>query len=369
MGIMDYSILVGIHHIPVQGSARRLSSSTPKSSRGSQRNAVRRRLSSADSVHSLAGSGPLAGAGAAGSGGLIGNSVGSNISDGENSSNRDVALHGRKVDNPDYVGSISTTIYDEIIDEDDSSYLEGSDKRNPSNSTLNNNNSKSPHRNKINNNNNAAYNEECEKKKQQTIERIYWPFHRLYDIHGNRLMKVRNCHFCTKPLTRCICPNDGTPKNLGRYFDDGLPGFVPPLSERKDGGFTMDTTGFDFPKMYKSKNSPRADFIYDGKIFYMGIIDILQEFTYKKDLEARYRALSGSKFDASCVEPEIYSKRFVRFFDQYTQRDVTIMAKQKQNEQVLLQQKLTAQQETQKQQQENANNNTTSSAATTKLKT
>jgi len=57
----------------------------------------------------------------------------------------------------------------------------------------------------------------------------------------------------------------------------------------------------------------------DGKIYYIGIIDILQQFNVRKRLEARLRKIQGGEIGASCVHPEVYADRFVNFFDEYTQ--------------------------------------------------
>mmetsp|Transcript_35076 Transcript_35076/g.53809 ORF Transcript_35076/g.53809 Transcript_35076/m.53809 type:complete len:93 (+) Transcript_35076:15-293(+) len=52
----------------------------------------------------------------------------------------------------------------------------------------------------------------------------------------------------------------------------------------------------------------------------MGIIDILQQFNIRKRLEARYRRMLGGGWaDASCVHPNLYAERFLRFYDEYTQ--------------------------------------------------
>jgi hypothetical protein len=95
--------------------------------------------------------------------------------------------------------------------------------------------------------------------------------------------------------------------------------FVPPLSERKDGGLTMDTHGYDLPIKFKTANG--REHPCDGKIIFMGVIDILQQFNLRKRVEANYRRLRGSGWqDASCVRPEVYAERFIKFFDEYSQR-------------------------------------------------
>jgi hypothetical protein len=80
----------------------------------------------------------------------------------------------------------------------------------------------------------------------------------------------------------------------------------------------MDTTGFDMPMKVTVHGQEQ---LCEGKIFYMGIIDILQQYNVRKRFEARYRRLQSIGWqDASCVSPKIYADRFVRFFDEYSQR-------------------------------------------------
>ena len=147
-------------------------------------------------------------------------------------------------------------------------------------------------------------------KKEQTIEQVYWPFHRLYDIHGFRRMVPRRCRFCSLG-EMCSCDAALDELKVGA--------FVQPLSNRKDGGLMMDTTGFEPPIKFKTTNG--RDHICEGKIFYVGIIDILQQYNTRKRVEARYRRARGSGWqDASCVHPDLYAERFIRFFDEYSQR-------------------------------------------------
>ncbi len=173
---------------------------------------------------------------------------------------------------------------------------------------------------------------------EKAIEDMYWPFHRLYNIQGLRRM--------TPVLESPIDPvteNGAEPEkscqlaNEMRSFlkafvdhkyptatesDDTnhvLPTFEAPLSFRKDGGLMMDTTAIDLPLEISIPGAPHLVEYCDGKIFYMGIIDILQQFNIRKRFEARYRRLAGKGWEAaSCVHPKIYADRFIRFFDEYT---------------------------------------------------
>jgi hypothetical protein len=54
----------------------------------------------------------------------------------------------------------------------------------------------------------------------------------------------------------------------------------------------------------------------------MGIIDVLQEYNARKAMESRYRRLqSPMQLSASCVPPNAYGQRFVKFFDEFTTRE------------------------------------------------
>lgn len=187
--------------------------------------------------------------------------------------------------------SVSGFFFDDGLDDDDSSYLLGS-----------------PNRPDVKH---PSFSEETERKKQATIEKLYWPFHRLFDIHGHRRMVPAHCIKCAhKP---CACGTDPLLK------DYTIPEFVAPLSERKDGGYELDTTDLELPLKIKG---PQGEQLYDGKIFYMGIIDILQEYTARKAVESKYRRTqTHGTLDASCVPPKDYGDRFLDFFDEYTQRN------------------------------------------------
>jgi 1-phosphatidylinositol-4-phosphate 5-kinase len=181
--------------------------------------------------------------------------------------------------------------FDDGLDDDDSSYLLGSDLR--------------P------NTEHPSFNEDTERKKNATIENLYWPFHRLYDIHGNRIMVAPDCPKCAKKP--CTCENDPILKGYN------IPKFIAPVSERKDGGLEMETAGLHLPLQVKGTQGEVQ--LYDGKIFYMGIIDILQEYNSRKAFETKYRSLqSRGKVEASCVRPRDYGDRFLSFFDEYSQR-------------------------------------------------
>merc|ERR1719428_2506382 len=82
----------------------------------------------------------------------------------------------------------------------------------------------------------------------------------------------------------------------------------------------MDTTGLEKPIMFKSNTG--KEHRCEGKIYYMGIIDILQQFNTRKRIETGYHRVEGSGWqDHSCVHPDVYAERFIKFFDEYSQRD------------------------------------------------
>eukprot|EP00538_Stauroneis_constricta_P000375 CAMPEP_0119552110 /NCGR_PEP_ID=MMETSP1352-20130426/5197_1 /TAXON_ID=265584 /ORGANISM="Stauroneis constricta, Strain CCMP1120" /LENGTH=915 /DNA_ID=CAMNT_0007598289 /DNA_START=274 /DNA_END=3021 /DNA_ORIENTATION=+ len=225
MQIMDYSLLVGIHHIPATNAKRR---KQPQQSQQQQQ--------------------------------------------------RDDSSYGS--DNNDYLHpSTSTTTNDILLleDEDDNSYLDERDTK-------------------------QNQNDDIEYKKEHTIEQIYWPFHRFYDINGNRRLYPRTS-------SNSINEND---KLLKQW---NIPEFILPLSNRKDGGFMMDTTTTELPMYYTTASGERRP--CSGKIFFMGVIDILQQYNMRKRVETSYRKVEGYE-EPSCVSPKDYADRFIEFFDEYS---------------------------------------------------
>eukprot|EP00980_Cylindrotheca_fusiformis_P024095 scaffold11525_cov135-Cylindrotheca_fusiformis.AAC.11 len=185
-----------------------------------------------------------------------------------------------------------------LDEEDDCSYLEGSTPFLNHDSALNL----------------ARYQQhpsydDVELKKEQTIEQIYWPFHRFYDIDGLRRMKPKECFRCGEHP--CTC--EGHMK-LAKAWN--IPEFTPPLSNRKDGGLMMDTSGQTQPMVL---HGPQGDRLYEGKIFYMGIIDILQQYNARKRVETSVRKMENNGgLEPSCVSPDDYAERFIAFFDEYS---------------------------------------------------
>jgi Phosphatidylinositol-4-phosphate 5-Kinase len=342
MKIMDYSMLVGIHHIPPKrgissersiGNSGFRFSAERRESRSSLRDVVKRTAVGSPVISSLAGK--------SGDGSIVSVqgtappnlslddaslsdhhvhfSEGSNVSGDQQKvagvkqnpnssvtpSDKDdlSTIGGNSRTSEDHSSMLAMSMYEFALDDDDdNSYLEGSVNHPvvmPTMGTAG-----------------ASKMAELAVKKEQTTENVYWPFHRYYDLNGYRRMIPCRCTKCGV-LVPCSCEED---KASRQGFK--IPDFVLPLSDRKDGGLTMDTTGFKMPMKLKGPNG--RDQHYDGKIFYMGIIDILQQYNIRKRIEARYRRIKGSGWkDASCVHPSVYAERFIAFFDEYSQRSPT----------------------------------------------
>jgi hypothetical protein len=180
--------------------------------------------------------------------------------------------------------------------------------------------------------------EESEEYVEKVIEDMYWPFHRYYDLQGRRRLKpikddliaeenrCRNGNESKEPDDTSnkkkyfkLFSSSSAPSSFGESPQYQIPVFERPLSERKDGGFMMDLTNVETPIKINIPGAPHLAEYCEGKIFYMGIIDILQQFNIRKRLEARWRRMGGRGWEAaSCVHPTIYADRFLRFFDEYT---------------------------------------------------
>jgi len=292
MQIMDYSMLVGIHHIP------------PKQSRHVTEGGLRIKERASFSRHSRQGSHGSDQMAAASQVAHDDSGSHSDVSATSFSGNHhDDRLHGSHPHhdlNRRLMREMTPTNLEFaglLEDDDDFSYLEGSE----------------PHKvhmkEKKKKNFQKGIYDDVEVKKEETAEQVFWPFHRFYDINGFRRMKPKPCFRCsTNP---CVC--DGHRELIKAWR---IPDFTPPLSNRKDGGFVMDTAGLPMPMKL---HSPQGDRLYEGKIFYMGIIDILQQYNARKRVETTYRKLENTGQEPSCVSPHDYAERFIRFFDEYAQ--------------------------------------------------
>jgi len=200
---------------------------------------------------------------------------------------------------------IGSFLYDDCLDDDDCSYVLGSEKRPQEESVFR----RKGENDGDDDHNQARIEEEAEQKKLETIEKLYWPFHRMFDIHGQRRM------------VPAVDPNDDSDQDDAQLLAGyKIPKFVKPLTDRKDGGFEMDARLCPDGGPMTLKGPKGKEIHYEGKIFYMGVIDILQEFTSRKRMESQYRSFQSGALAASCVHPKDYGNRFLEFFDEYTRR-------------------------------------------------
>ncbi|KAL3922098.1 MAG: hypothetical protein SGARI_006531, partial [Bacillariaceae sp.] len=260
MQIMDYSMLIGVHHVPSNQGDHRGKMHEPGfriSEHRSTRNLHRRHGGGSDfeydSDHSTTRGGSSVASGGPDSSlkGLQGDSTRKLIKD-----IRETAHSGS---NFEFAGLLE--------DEDDCSYLEGSDEYNKKFAR------------KLQAQQQHPKYDDVEMKKEQTIEQIYWPFHRFYDINGHRRMKAKECYRCGNYPCTCEGVSD-----LVKAWN--IPEFAPPLSHRKDGGLMMDATDMPKPMLYHGR---QGEMPYDGKIYFMGIIDVLQQYNARKRVETTYR--------------------------------------------------------------------------------
>jgi len=201
---------------------------------------------------------------------------------------------------PFSVAVSTSTPVDADYDEDDDSYLDG--EHNRYSSLINSKQQQFHPENSI------------EIRKLEAAEQVYWPFQRIFDSLGHRRMVP-----ILTPVEDTDDRQDSSNSTISTKWE--LPDFVSPISNRKDAGLVMDVSHFDLPlKIPSTSNYPHMQHC-GGKIFYMGIIDVLQQFNTRKRIEAQYRRLLGSGWaDASCVHPILYADRFLRFFDEYTKQ-------------------------------------------------
>ena len=152
-------------------------------------------------------------------------------------------------------------------------------------------------------------------RKELATEQMYWPFHRFYDIQGWRRMEPflsQEAKATLKSISSSAAPDQTITDEFG------VPRFLRPISDRKDKGLMMNVDRLRVVLEANSKEMSGEPNL-QPKIFYMGIIDVLQQFNLRKRIEARMRRIQGGGWaDASCVHPQIYASRFLEFFDEYT---------------------------------------------------
>jgi len=75
-----------------------------------------------------------------------------------------------------------------------------------------------------------------------------------------------------------------------------------PLSIRQDNGIVG--------RVWKQDHWERAD-----EIYFIGIIDILQQYTISKHSEHVLKSFTFDSHEISCVDPDTYAERFVHFIE------------------------------------------------------
>jgi len=132
---------------------------------------------------------------------------------------------------------------------------------------------------------------------------MHWPFHKYYDVRGNRRICPSytcqiSCQIQIKSqqtssdgngLADVTCEKgaDETEHSKAHKVQWDLSSFDVPISKRRDSGINMDVSG-EILLIEHSNHSGQIQ-LCEGKIFHMGIIDILQQFNIKKRIEAKYR--------------------------------------------------------------------------------
>mmetsp|Transcript_52839 Transcript_52839/g.78748 ORF Transcript_52839/g.78748 Transcript_52839/m.78748 type:complete len:1000 (-) Transcript_52839:110-3109(-) len=338
MKIMDYSMLIGVHHIPPKAAPRSVASFRDQSSGRKDANSIRDLLGKrANAAHPIP---------------ALPFQLVSPDPDRENSGEIEVELDEDSFDtanrqrgttvnsrvsvkkSPGAGGSLSPRLYnndmqsidDKLLegegdfsvlsfntyeqyfdDDEDWSYLDGaaSSQRNLNELHF------SPSADSEADSAQIKKRKDVEFKMEEATKQMFWPFHRLYNIQGRRRMVPLSDEKETQVV------NGNEQEKQAKWV---LPDFVKPISDRKDGGLMMDVSGLELP--IKLEGMGRTQ-LCEGKIFYMGIIDVLQQFNTRKRFEARWRRLRGGGWgNASCVHPNFYADRFLRFFDEYSTRNL-----------------------------------------------
>jgi len=302
MKIMDYSMLIGVHNIAHSSNKRGVMPSPMKS---------KSKVVSFENESE---------------------------SNAQTISQNVAGYEGDEISNESSLDASYMTLDNYLADDDNDSYLEGSSQKRNKQSLINENLLPNDASVKVAKCADALSEERRESENvEKAIEDMYWPFHRYYDLQGRRRLKpVRDDLIAEENRRRNGCKlvqsqsneenpyfkllsSSSAPSEFGYTEIYQIPSFEKPLSERKDGGFMMDCTNIDTPFKLSLPGAPHSIEYCDGKIFYMGIIDILQQFNIRKRIEARWRRLGGKGWEAaSCVHPTIYADRFLRFFDEYT---------------------------------------------------
>lgn len=117
------------------------------------------------------------------------------------------------------------------------------------------------------------------------------------------------------PITRC----DTAPTSLAAMVAQGE-NYTPPVRvpQRRQQNRVAQLTG---PSSHLRKRrdggiNSEVDNKRSNEVYFMGIIDILQQYNTRKQGETAYKSLTLKKAEISCVDPAFYAKRFVSFLDE-----------------------------------------------------
>mmetsp|Transcript_7887 Transcript_7887/g.11927 ORF Transcript_7887/g.11927 Transcript_7887/m.11927 type:complete len:686 (-) Transcript_7887:127-2184(-) len=87
----------------------------------------------------------------------------------------------------------------------------------------------------------------------------------------------------------------------------------------------MDNESFEDKRLKRRKDfginseiSGTVGYRRGREVYYMGIIDILQEYNMRKHAETAVKSLRQNRSNISCVDPELYANRFLSFLTEHT---------------------------------------------------
>ena len=226
MKIMDYSMLIGVHHIAHHANNRKMS--TPSRSKAKALD-----TESGETTQIVFQNG---------------------VEDGEELSHASLDASCMTLDHY-------------LADDDDDSYLEGSSqKRNKSHVVYEVSPSNDDHasvlvRRSADFVSDPESKRESEEHVEKAIEDMYWPFHRYYDLQGRRRLKPiedkliaeeNKCRYNDKncepqPTSKTayfkLLSSSSAPSSFGNVPHYQIPAFETPLSERKGKSCRLTTTG------------------------------------------------------------------------------------------------------------------------------
>ncbi|OQR92034.1 phosphatidylinositol-4-phosphate-5-kinase (PIPK-C) [Thraustotheca clavata] len=101
--------------------------------------------------------------------------------------------------------------------------------------------------------------------------------------------------------------------------DEGLdidPSVPPPTSPRVDAA-NKEPTGSVFCKDFGGVRGRRSDGKKNGFVYFVGIIDILQQYNTRKRAETFFKGFQHNAKEISSVDPDLYGNRFLDFMEKY----------------------------------------------------